>query len=66
MDEAELIAISRRFRILEDSIEDPRLLLRERDDGRYQTARSERDMALEVCRDDMVAMQEEIRKRAKP
>ena len=62
MNEADLIEISRRFRMLEDAVDDPRLLLADRDDPRYQKARAEREAALDICRDDLVAMQEALRK----
>ncbi len=72
MDEAILIEIAQRFRKLEDGIEAADLQHARLISG--TTYRSERELiqgmrddienALEACREDMVSMQEEIRKRS--
>jgi len=61
MDEAILIDIAQRFRRLEDMIEEAHIF-----EGADDTGREEVETALDACRDDMVAMQEAIRRAFDP
>ena len=65
MTEAILIEIAQRFRALEDAIDNPALHL-ETGDPEGDEARKELDMALDRCHEDMIAMQEQIRRSFDP
>jgi hypothetical protein len=60
MTEADLIEISRRFRRMEETAE--MLAPFTGDTGELYEIFADLDSCLESCRDDMVAMQEQIRK----
>lgn len=70
MDEFDLIQIAARFRKLEDAAESADLYHAANQEHmkftaekvKLQSVRGTLDSALEACRDDMVAMQEQIRK----
>lgn len=63
MDDYQLIEITKRFRVLEDAAErvDGKLGRMKQSDE-IEDLRASLESALELCRDDMVSMQEAIRK----
>lgn len=68
LSEAQLIEMTLRFRQLEDRIEDAQLLLASMQEarrgcrGKIKATRDGLDACSELCRDDMVTMQDLIRK----